>query len=80
MPRIRPLSEEEAPPEARPAYGHDRARYGRVLNSTGVYAYAPQWLAVRQQFGPAAERSTQVPAALRSMLNLYVASLVGCPS
>jgi hypothetical protein len=80
VPRIRPLAEDEAPEEARPYYAADRERYGRVLSSTGIYAYAPQWLGASRQFGPATECSTHVPPGLRALLNLFVARYVGCPS
>ena len=41
MARIRPLKVEEVLPENRGRFESNQAKFGTVLNSTGVYAYCP---------------------------------------
>jgi hypothetical protein len=76
---FRPLSRDEAPAEARPAFDRNLEIYGQVLNSTGVYAYRPTIQAGRQALAQAIDASGLLPARLRYLVMERVASLVGCP-
>ena len=79
MPRIHPLSRDEAPPEAQPAYDRNLETYGVVLNSTGVYAHRPT---IQQGLGALSrgiQESGLLPARLRVLVNLWVATRAGCP-
>ena len=79
MPRLRPLSKEEAHDDAKPAYDQDVRRFGFVLNPTGVFAYRPSVLNAARQLGASVGRDGVLPPALRTLVCVRVASLVGCP-
>jgi hypothetical protein len=79
MARIHPLREEEVPPESRVHFQRDRAGFGTVLNSTGVYAHCPPILSAAKELGAAIERSGCLSRQLRCLLNIKAASMVGCP-
>ena len=78
MPRLRPLKEHEVPEEARVYFQRQEATFGQVLNSTGFSAYFPRMMAAAQELGAAIQRG-QLPAQLRLLLNVRVASMIGCP-
>ena len=79
MARIRPLKEEEVPPESRVHFQRNRNAFGTVLNNTGFYAYCPPVLDAATALGAAVEKSGLLPGQLRSLLNVRVASMIGCP-
>lgn len=79
MARIRALTREEAPPESRPAYDLNLEQYGQVLNSTGIYAYRPSIQLAARGLGEGIAASGLIPRQLRHLINVRVASLVGCP-
>ncbi len=79
MTRIRPLTEEEVPPESRVHFQRDRKTFGTALNSTGVYAHCPPILDAGKALGAAIEQSGRLPRQLRCLINIKAASLVGCP-
>ena len=78
MPRLRPLKEQEVPEEARVYFQRQESAFGTVLNSTGFSAYFPGMMAAAQGLGAAIEQG-QLPSQLRRLLNVKVASMVGCP-
>jgi AhpD family alkylhydroperoxidase len=78
MPRIRPLAPNEAPEEMKSAYERNVRNWGQVLSNTGIYAYRPTIQAGRQAMAEAIEESGLLSARLRSLIQLRVASLVGC--
>jgi hypothetical protein len=79
MARIRPVPESEAPAEVRALFARNHELYGQVLNSTGVYAHRPGIQLGVKGLADAVAGSGLVPARLRYLLNVRVASLVGCP-
>lgn len=79
MARIHALEREEAAEEIRSAYDKDIATYGEVLNSTGIYAYRPTILQGAKALGEGVRLSGLIPTRLRCLLNVYIASQIGCP-
>ena len=78
MARIRPLKEEEVLPENRGRFESNQAKFGTVLNSTGVYAYCPPILNGVTAMGAGIEGSGLLSRQLHCLLNIRVASMVGC--
>jgi hypothetical protein len=79
MSRIPPLDQDDAPPEARPFFEKDLEVFGQVLNTTQIAAYRPGIAAAAKQLGQAVIDAGLIPEQLRFLLNVRVASLVGCP-
>lgn len=79
MPRIRPLSKDEVPLDARAIMEAGERAFGEVLLSHRVQAYSPPILQAGSALGTAPARSGSLPAQLRSLVCLRVAQLVGCP-
>ena len=79
MMRIRLLKEDEVAPESRIHFQRDRAAFGTVLNSTGLYAHCPPILDAAKSLGAAVEQSGRLPRQLRCLLNVRAAAMVGCP-
>ena len=79
MARIPGLSRDEAAPEARSFFDRNLAAYGQVLNSTPIYAYRPSIQQGVFALGEGIRASGLIPARLRCLLNVRVASRVGCP-
>ena len=78
MPRLRPLREDEVPEEARVYFQSQEATFGQVFNSTRFSAYFPGMMAAAQELGAAINQG-QVPAQFRRLLNVKVATMIGCP-
>ena len=79
MPRIPPLDRDSAPAEAQPFFDRDMEVFGQVLNSTRIAAYRPVMAAAAKRLGQAVAEGGLIPAQLRLLMNVRVASLVGCP-
>ncbi|MGI8913511.1 MAG: hypothetical protein ACR2JY_06955 [Chloroflexota bacterium] len=79
MDRITPLDREQARPEARPFFDADERRFGVPLNPTRVFAYRPPILAASKALSASVGEWAALPAALRLLVCLRVATLVGCP-
>lgn len=79
MPRIHPLSKDEAPPEAQASFDRNVDLYGQVLNSTGIYAYRPTIQAGRLALAQSIDKSGLLPGRLRYLVMARVATIVGCP-
>lgn len=78
--RMQPLKREEAAPTARPFFDEDVQTWGKVLNSTGIYAYCPPLLAASRQLTVAISQCGSIDRQLQALINLRVAELVRCPS
>lgn len=76
--RVPPLDRDTAPPEARPFFEQDEARYGLVLNTTRVFAYRPPILAAARGLSRSVRQDAVLPDDLRALVCLRVATLVGC--
>lgn len=79
MERIRPLDRSEAHEDAWQAYDQDLRAFGLVLNPTGVLAYRPPILAAARALGRSVAKDATLPASLRALVCMRVATLVGCP-
>ncbi len=79
MPRVRPLSRDEADPSTRVHYDRDLKYFGEVLNPTGVLAYRPPIMTAARELGASMGRGAMLGADLRAMICTFVAQLVGCP-
>jgi AhpD family alkylhydroperoxidase len=78
MSRIQPLTASEASEEMQVAFDRNVRNWGQVLNNTGIYAYRPTIQAGREAMRVAIEASGLLPERLRNLVQLRVASLVGC--
>jgi alkylhydroperoxidase family enzyme len=79
MPRIRPIEQTEAPPEAHPFYDKDVERYGTVLNNTKVYAHNVDVLKAIKGFVAAFADAKTIPLDQKALIRVHVAGLNGCP-
>ncbi len=78
MGRVRPLTGEEAAPEVQPIFDQNLKAFGQVLNSTGLYAYRPSIQLGVRALSDGITASGLIPSRLRFLINLRVASQVGC--
>ena len=79
MSRIPPLDRESASPEAWVLFDKNIEVYGQPLNTTRIAAYRPAIAIAAGRLGQAIATSGLIPEQLRLLLNVRVASLVGCP-
>ena len=79
MARLRPLSKEEAPEEARPLMEAAEKRFGQPSVPAGIQARCPPILEAGRVLGAAPGRSNTLPAELRSLVCVRVAQIVTCP-
>lgn len=77
--RIPPVDPALAPPEAREVLRRQAEQWGAPLASTLVMAHCPPLVRAAAGLSAALEQSGQLPAALRDLVCLRVAQLVGCP-
>lgn len=78
MARIHALSREEAPEEVRPLYDANMEAWGQVSNTTGIWAYRPTIQLGVQELGRGIGKSGLIPEKLRCLINVRIASQVGC--
>ena len=79
MDRIPPLDRQQAASAAQPIFEADERRFGVVLNPTRIFAYRPSILAASKALSASVGQEAVLPAALRLLVCLRVATLVGCP-
>jgi alkylhydroperoxidase family enzyme len=79
MERIRPLDRDEAREDVRRYFDAEVETFGMVLNPTRVFAHSPEILRGAKTLGGAVNRANRIPAALKSLLSVRVATIVGCP-
>jgi alkylhydroperoxidase family enzyme len=79
MPRIRPLSKDEAAPPVREILEQAEARLGVPSVSAGIQAHCPPILEASRALGAAPAKSGTLPAELRALVQLRAAQLVRCP-
>ncbi len=79
MARLRPLSKEEAPEEARPLLEAAEKKFGQPSVPAGIQARCPPILEAGRVLGAAPGRSNTLPAELRSLVCVRVAQIVTCP-
>ncbi len=79
MTRLRPLSKEEAPEEARSLMEAAEQRLGQPSVPAGIQARCPPILEAGRALGAAPGRSNTLPGELRSLVCVRVAQIVACP-
>jgi alkylhydroperoxidase family enzyme len=79
MPRVREIDEPGDDPLLGEIFERDRQLFGFVLNTTKVQAHCPPILQAAKQLSVALEKSGQLPAELRALVNLRVDQINGCP-
>ena len=79
MARIRPLTKDEASPEARQLMERVEQTLGKPLISVGIQALCPPILQAGAALGAAPAKSGKLPAQLRSLVCLRASQIVGCP-
>jgi hypothetical protein len=79
MDRITPLDRDDAHPDAWPIFDQDEKYFGLVLNPTRILAYRPPILTAARALGRSVATNAVLPAALRALVCVRVATLVGCP-
>jgi alkylhydroperoxidase family enzyme len=77
--RIPPVDPATAAPEVRDVLKRQTEQWGAPLAPTLVMAHCPPLVQAATGLSAALERSGQLPAALRDLVCLRVAQLVGCP-
>ena len=78
MARIHALTREEAPAEVRSIYDANVQAFGQVLNTTGIYAYRPTIQFGVKALADGIQKSGLIPDRLRCLINVRIASQVGC--
>lgn len=79
MPRLRPLTKDDAPEQVRTLLADAEAARGRVAVSAGIQAYCPPILEASRALGRAPSLSGTVSAQLRTLVQLRAAQMVRCP-
>jgi hypothetical protein len=79
MPRIRLISMEEASPYTRQLMEQDIAQYGYVFPGTGIYGHAPTIQEGHRALNAGITAAGRISPQLRALMNVRVASIVGCP-
>ena len=78
MPRLKPISDDEATPEARALFEGDIEREDEVLLSTRISAYRPGIAAAHKALGGAIKASGLIDPALRCLVKVRIANIIGC--
>ena len=78
-PRVPPVHPEETPLAVRELLERQTERWGAPLAPTLVLAHCPPLVEGAAGLSLALERSAQLPPALRDLVCLRVAQLIGCP-
>ena len=78
MDRVTPLSSEDAAPEVRPLYDANLNAFGQILNTTGIIAHRPSIQLGVKALADGIQTSGLVSDKLRCLLNVRIASQVGC--
>jgi hypothetical protein len=79
MDRVRPLERAEVPPDAQAIYDRDKHLFGVVLNPTRIFAHRPPILTASKALSRSVAQDGVLSQALRCLVCVRVASLVGCP-
>ena len=78
MARIHALSRDEAPENVRHIYDSNLKNWGEVSNTTGIWAYTPSIQLGVQALGAGYKESGLISEKLRCLINVRIASQVGC--
>jgi hypothetical protein len=77
--RLAPADVQHAPAPVRRLLEDETQRFGAPLNTTLVWAHHPALLAAYKAWSNALSEAALIPAALKYLLYVRVASLNGCP-
>jgi alkylhydroperoxidase family enzyme len=77
--RVPPVNPEDTEAAVREILARQAERWGAPLTPTLVLAHCPPLVAAAAGLSAALERSAQLPPALRDLVCLRVAQLIGCP-
>jgi alkylhydroperoxidase family enzyme len=77
--RVGPVDPAEAPAEVREIFARQTEQWGAPLAPTLVLAHCPPLVRAAAGLSVALEKSGQISPALRDLVCLRVAQLVGCP-
>jgi len=78
MDRVHPLTREEAPADVRTLYDANLKTFGQVLNTTGIFAHRPTIQLGVKALADGIQHSGLISPRLRCLLNVRIASQVGC--
>lgn len=79
MPRVREIETDGGNPVLREVFARECEVYGRLLNTTKVYAHCPPILKAAKDLSAAVEQSGLLDPQLRALVSLRVALINGCP-
>jgi alkylhydroperoxidase family enzyme len=79
MPHVSEITEDGGDPILSKMFARQREIFGDLLNPAKVMAHCPPILEASARLGLALEQSNRLPASLRSLLYLRVATINGCP-
>jgi alkylhydroperoxidase family enzyme len=79
MPRVRDLSEDGGDPLLAEIFSKERQAFGDLMNPTKVMAHCPPIMVAAKRLSAAVEKSNRLPAQLRALVYLRVATINGCP-
>ena len=78
MARVHALAREEAAADVRPLYDGNLKAFGQILNTTGIWAYRPTIQLGVKALADGIQASGLVGDKLRCLLNVRIASQLGC--
>ena len=78
MARVRALTREEASADVRSLYDANLKAFGQVLNTTGIIAHRPTIQLGVKALADGLQASGLISDKLRCLLNVRIASQVGC--
>jgi len=78
MPRLPEVEAAGASPAQKAAFEADIEAHGDVLNTTRIYAHAPEIVGPLRSLHRALDES-DVPASLVALARLRTAQIIGCP-
>jgi alkylhydroperoxidase family enzyme len=79
MPHVSEITEDGGDPVLSKIFARQREMFGDILNPARVMAHCPPILEAAGLLSAAVERSNRLPAGLRALLYLRVATINGCP-
>jgi len=79
MPRIEGIPEEKAAPFTRKLIEQNLAQFGHVLPGVGIVGHAPTIQEGAQALNQGITKAGRISQQLRSLMNVRVALMVGCP-
>lgn len=78
MTRLSALTREEASPDVRPLYDANLKAFGQILNTTGIWAHRPTIQLGVKALADGLQQSGLISDKLRCLINVRIASQVGC--